>query len=603
MAPIFASPDIAALVAAFPPPQPTKDHPSLVRSSSGTNLLDSRKVLANFRLLLENGTRRMRRADLLSELGIQDLDWVLKCYDGAVCWSGDLGKVVPEAEVRGLVERVRRRVDGEFVGVERLVGELDVAGQSFDRILAGMDGLRRFGVGEGREVVGSLAHVERTKEDILSSVRDSAGDRVDLSSARPQIPSPILLELSQEVLEQRGDSGSAVDENGRVVYIPSNYQSLQESKRKELYESQIAALCNDLATDGFCEMGGGPADLASSPSKEADTAHAMAQDVQAAFASKHGETELTTFGQHAQKTPSRSLILVKQSVLDETMTELQQIITSDTKKAQEAANLTVSRERLDTWLCDETSHLSLTQRLLRSGEHRRSLEDTLQVVASTANDAERQTFVSKLRGSLLCPLELYRHGLETIADVTLRLKLDQYICEHFRQDVVPNLSKSLNDAAAVQDKARSKDVEKLNAACSQANTMDDIHSACVKFCRKQKIALPDSDQLVKARFEILDEKLKSMQNMSRGSDVLQNLIWVVLAQASGGLFMSAGKDTSRMIKQYQTVGDAENGRKLEEWRDLLKAGKQSDSDVLEMKAMATQTVEGMYGGQRKETDR
>ena len=80
MAPIFASPDIASIVAAFPPPEPTKGQASLVRSTSGEKLYNSQKVLARFESLLEASKDRIPISNLASILGIRDSDWLLAPY-------------------------------------------------------------------------------------------------------------------------------------------------------------------------------------------------------------------------------------------------------------------------------------------------------------------------------------------------------------------------------------------------------------------------------------------------------------------------------------------------------------------------------------------
>lgn len=54
--------------------------------------------------------------------------------------------------------------------------------------------------------------------------------------------------------------------------------------------------------------------------------------------------------------------------------------------------------------------------------------------------------------------------------------------------------------------------------------------------------------------------------------------------------MSSGKDTSRMIKQYQALGDIAVGLKLVSWRDSLKIGAESTKDLQEMRNMAAHAV-------------
>jgi len=83
-----------------------------------------------------------------------------------------------------------------------------------------------------------------------------------------------------------------------------------------------------------------------------------------------------------------------------------------------------------------------------------------------------------------------------------------------------------------------------------------------------------------------------MRKLPRASDILQNLVWVLLACATNGLYMSAGKDTTRMIRQYQAISDdVETAMKLSTWRDALKADKGDAEMVREMRSMAEEAVD------------
>jgi hypothetical protein len=61
------------------------------------------------------------------------------------------------------------------------------------------------------------------------------------------------------------------------------------------------------------------------------------------------------------------------------------------------------------------------------------------------------------------------------------------------------------------------------------------------------------------------------------------------------LFVSSGKDTTRMIKFYQNLpgNNADDGKKLETWKDKLKAGQAGDEDIREMRETAGAAVEEM----------
>jgi len=59
--------------------------------------------------------------------------------------------------------------------------------------------------------------------------------------------------------------------------------------------------------------------------------------------------------------------------------------------------------------------------------------------------------------------------------------------------------------------------------------------------------------------------------------------------------MSSGKDTSRMIKMVRE-NDVEAARKLEEWKDVVKQGKDTEDTKREMREVAAEAVEEWKAG-------
>ena len=115
MAPIFAAPDIASIVAAFPPPEPTKGQASLVRSTSGEKLYNSQNVLARFESLLEASKDRISISNLASILGIRDADWLLAPYHGPLSYSQDGRMLIPNIELRRILDSLVEATDQGFV--------------------------------------------------------------------------------------------------------------------------------------------------------------------------------------------------------------------------------------------------------------------------------------------------------------------------------------------------------------------------------------------------------------------------------------------------------------------------------------------------------
>lgn len=192
-----------------------------------------------------------------------------------------------------------------------------------------------------------------------------------------------------------------------------------------------------------------------------------------------------------------------------------------------------------------------------------------------------------------------------MTDDSLKSRLDTYATEVLKTDVIPAAIQNLRASNLLQrDKSRTKDIEKFSLAISSAQSVADISSSSAKFCRKQKIDAPTAAQLREAKLQTVRTKLESMnrkRQAMRGSDILQNTIWILLCAAvhkqsrQDVLFVSSGKDTTRMIKFYQGLvgSDGDYAKQLEVWKDKLKAGQAGDEEINEMRDAAGAAVESM----------
>ena len=202
----------------------------------------------------------------------------------------------------------------------------------------------------------------------------------------------------------------------------------------------------------------------------------------------------------------------------------------------------------------------------------------------------------------MAPLQLYAAAI--IGDATLRNNQDTYISTYFRQHIIPGFIETVQQQSWTQsptDNSRLRDISQLKEFCmassdsgNQVKTFKDVQAAVAKFARKQRITSPSAEQISRVREETLRQKGKAIKKMDRGSDVLQNVLWIAFAKAlNDGLFMSSGRDTGRMIEQYRLVGDFEVWQKLSAWRNKLKQGNIKPDDVQEMKDLAVKVLREM----------
>ena len=566
---LFASPDIAALVIAFPPPSPTKDQLSLVRSISGNNLYNSQTILTRFRSLLGTEPSRIKHSDLPSRLGIKKTDWLFDCYEGSIHFSRDKQSIIPEIEYGQILRNIQDRSRTKFLELSSIAGEADILPQS---LYGPNSPLRSMGIGllPNFNSVFLINHdlAKDTKQEMAQTIAAAASEKVDLTQLVPDVPKPVLRELAHDTCA----GGELEDDDDRIVFVPTRYESALEEKRRATYESRLQDLMQTLHTHGSCQV----------------TDEVEASDVCSRYRETHTEHETAAILSAGLKLRVVVLQPILSQILDQLKSDVVALASSSGRSAEHSINANIKAS-----LIAASPKPELASLLLQS-KHLKAVEDALGFEVARQDNLDGQRFQDMFQLRVMAPAHLYAMGV--VADATLKQRLDEYLSDYFRNDVIPRFVNTAREQGLLQnDKTRAREIERLQQVCSQAKTLSDIKTAVSKFSKKQKIDGPSIDQIKQMKQQTLQQKVKAMQKMSRGSDVLQNLTWILLAQRSEGLFMSSGKDTSRMVKQYQTVDDDETSRRLQEWRDALKAGKESDEDLQNMKEIARSVVNEMYG--------
>ena len=593
MAPIFASPDIAALVAAFPPPSPIKNHPSLVRSYSGNNLLNSQKVLARFRVLLETSSTRIKRADLPRRLGIDKHDWLFKCYDGPLRLSKDTGSIIPLPEYDSIFDKLRSEARDNFVELSWFATREDVALESLDNSNAEQHtpALQRISTGPNDDnvVLGTQDLVDRTKRRIMLATSGATVDRVNLSNLLPDISKAMLGILALEATDHFADGNGHIEDDGiAIAFLPSSYSALRESERKEARESYVQRLVQQLDVNGYCII---DHKTTKTLDLEPEAAEQLQLEVLFRYEALGKGGDLTTINTRIAQAPA--IVVVVKQKLGEAVQELQDAVDKFFATSSESDDCSNTFDRaFQEALIEDSAQAELASIILNSTE-RKAVESHFDLAVTKAEAAERDRFNEMIEETVVGPLHLYGAGLATIGDATLKQHQEEYLGEHFRRELVPRFVDSARQQRLIRKKTRARNTEKLAQSCTQTKTFSDIQSVLTKFARKQKLNAPSPSRLADLKRAILEQRVEEMRKMTRGSDLLQNLIWILLAQNSDGLFVSSGKDTSRMVKLYKSIGEEGLASKLEGWRDLLKVGKDSGEDLEEMRELAMQNVEGM----------
>ncbi|KAI7539022.1 hypothetical protein KC331_g9999 [Hortaea werneckii] len=583
MAPIFASPDIASLVETFVPSSPTTLEPKIVRARSDDYVKDSRSVANGFRHLLENSPSRVRLSDLPSGLGIVDIDWLLNSNTFDLFWDRDSQALLPRPVTHEIQQNIAELLEQQVCRSTKLQDQFDILSESLSRLLE--SGTKELGKVQSFEddESGELYYYSsklatQTEGRILSCLKGTRDEQVDLKSQFPDVPLALLHQWAERAvaaLEQ--GNGDLELSTGRLIFIPSAYTtSLQERQQKE-QSQKIQGYVERLLSDGVARI------------EISEATENIKQEVEADAAQRAGKPISTQ--------PSRSTddtILFLSSRLDSSRGQLRSRVPSVATDVWHGRDGSASLDSVVSHVLQalqDTSSDILEKELLETpcqGEIANAASEFL----GELQKREAEDFAQHLKQRLIAPIVLYVNGVTTVTDPTLKQHLEEFLGDHFRREAIPSVTQQAKEAHLLVEKGRKRESEKMQQACAESKTLSDIQTAVNKFARKQKIEAPDAEMLRTIKQQTLQQKAKSMRGMKRGSDLLQNLIWVLLCHHSDGLFMSSGKDTTRMIKQYQAVGDEAVGKKLEAWRDALKAGSESKTDLRDMRELAIQVIDG-----------
>jgi hypothetical protein len=590
MAPIFASPDIAAIIAAFPPPEPTKGQASLVRSASGEKLYNSQKVLARFETLLETSKDRIPINSLASLLEIRDADWLLAPYHGPLTYSQDGRTLIPNIELRRILDALVEATDQGFIDTSNWSAKHNIHKDSLQSALDreaetyGTQEIQCHSPRPGKRYMFRQSNLGTTKAAVEEAIRDARPEKCDLSSRLSDVPVDLLDWTARSVARSHDLDGDVDFINGKVIFTPSEYHSANQQKLEEARKKKIDQAIEDAETEGFTYL--------SDSNDQSIKSGVAARINRAGIAGRLRVLDLD----------DESLVVATHSSFNEALKDLTDAAVKQTTLLW---NKHTDEPPSDTQIL---SNLAATRPLathILNSNHRITITSAVHTTFSTLSATDRFDFVETAQLRIISPITLHSASLEAVSDEALRTRLDTYATEILKTDVLPAAIEHLRTSNLLQrDKSRTKDMEKFSLAISSAQSLADIASSSVKLCRKQKIDIPTPAQLREAKLEALRTKVDNMNRKRpamRGTDVLQNTLWILLCSAtqkqSGQdvLFVSSGKDTTRMIKFYQGLAgcDEDYAKKLEVWKDKLKVGQAGDEEIKEMSKAASTALQRM----------
>ncbi|KAF2724147.1 hypothetical protein K431DRAFT_344264 [Polychaeton citri CBS 116435] len=600
MASIFASSDIALLTAAFPPPSVTFDRPGLTRGQSGDRFFHSLVVLQGLQDHIRNSDERITLPDLCRQLQIDSKGISVEDLPD-VWYSNDHRSVLPDAERRLLTNELVERVGKALVNITSYCATRRVAPSTFDSIIQKKVEQKEWRVlkddeREKRTFVCSKAYITSIQSKIRQALDEASekAERCNLSEAvfsEPLHPSNvdvlgltngILAACTEEALSaSTTPQGSVVREQSDVVFVPDTFEAAQSQRLRDLQKTRAREVADVIRGDQYIIL---------SPVEAAN--QMFLEEV---------VTQTSDLVIEQIRSPDHFTFITdgcSRQIVSEAQDGASKIATSIWRDRPDVQNIPAFTTNVKDKVSANSSKPDLLRILLSNPKYAILVEASFEKAISALEISDRSKFHNLIRTNLIIPTQLYINSLSILTDETLKSKLDAFASAHLGGELLPTaLTQATHDRLLV-DRSYKKELEKLQSILPR-QSLADTHASISKCARKLKTDAPSPEATASSKMEILRRKTKAMKKMAKGSDVLQNLIWILLSQQAkrehgvDALFVSSGKDTSRMIKLFQggqSDGDADAGARLQKWRDDLKAGGDGEHVRWEMAEFAARTL-------------
>ncbi|KAL1301613.1 hypothetical protein AAFC00_005842 [Neodothiora populina] len=660
--PMFTPSDIAALISQLQPlkspaaatcssPSPSdvqepKAH--LIRSRSGNNLLHSELSRARFSNLLLRSDASISLSTLALELGVDkasDLSWLLE--GAGICFTRDRERILSVQQQNEVRESLRLDLEEGRQGGVRLaewagLGRWDISPRTAELLAGSIEGCE---ITDLHGFIWAASRLQRLRETIAQELGETSDAIVDVSAFKGDmaLSNSWLVGVCQSLVEEDGNGIEGVVETkgGKVFFTPQSALSALREKEEMAVKQAMAEKVRALEEEGCCEV--------------ESTSGASLDAIEAAWRERRPEALLLRLGD----SEASATLLAREDVL---ASRIEELVQSASKVATSIwAPRTPGQEpsyEPDTFISTLTDLNEATTRTKTSTSFTRVILSQPQS-SSTIRTAFENTLAALqtntatalshlLRNKLIGPLNLYTAGVSSLVNSNnpdLATRVSEHILETtFRRLTLPEIISeielhklfpttrtnvreldrffenslgSTGNSNKAETSTNGSNSSNSSAKAPTIKSLPDLQSASARLARKLRVeASLSADELKDIKHAWIQDRLDGMKKMKRGSDVLQNLVWILLSTRREGVFASAGKDTSRMIKVVQAdfassassadhngEGDGDGasskdkddralGKRLGELRDLVKEGRDGDRERKEMREMAKVAAEG-----------
>jgi len=539
-------------------------------------------------------------------LNVRDVEPLLDADE--LLYTKDRQNLVPDLFLHGVLEDLEAQCKANFVAFAEFASSNDIRTDDLQHVtLRKREDLAFLDTSSTRQLwISSKSHMQAVETRLRKTLQEAqdAAAVTHLDPSNFQAPRPVIAHLANAVLskEQSSTGGNiSLEENG-LRFTPRSALEQEASQAHEQHQNLVRRIISDIQRDGHCIHTRGSVSSSALVGDVKD--HWWQENIPLENLDDQSTICFIT-AEHLQS--ARDLLLTMAIEVAERSYHERDLSTDVVFGPEVLQSLTTSftSPQLSSILIAKDSQLLP---IISS-----SFAERLSHLQSRVNT----TYQTTVRAQLLAPTQLYAAGCGLVSDTSLRSKLTSYTHEYLQSDLLPAAIASILNPSTIPSKATHAEVLKLQTSLAEASTMDDIESALRRLARRTKVATNfDDHELQCIKRDILSTKIAGMRSMKRASDVLQNLLWTLLATApfpapapepglepdqkrKEALWVSSGKDTTRMIKYYRQVAEAGQGERiwaawgeeLSDFRDKVKEGETSEGIKGDMAALAERALQ------------
>lgn len=630
---IFSDTDIRELIKFCPPPDS-----ALRASASRHRLLRTDAVRTRLDHIIKEDIQPIAIEALPKRLSIHE--------DGIRAADVDISGLVTNLDKTLLLPRtlqhnigreVADRINDSFVSLRLEASRRDI---DADQLLA----LIRAHAGPGSEITVTLVNgsqyvsrvtlIEATHlqlvETLWRSVRDAC--IAELQVEFPALPIDILRHLALEIVEADGIDGTIDSDTSRVSFTPSSAAKTQHLDREKQLQHRVDATLAQIRDRGWAEI---------VDSSEASRDDIIGGILTHADMQGSGPVAVTSRSSDSTMIVTPALLLTRQEALC-------RLAVGQAKTAW--TNRQTDKDLGSDFdvVAEDPDYTAVDNHILLSTDHHAQILDEWTTTISALRSQAEVDLASLISHELLPPITLYTNGAKLLdtKDDSLRQRNKDHVTTHLKTEILTPLMTRIRTEKIFPSRAAKQEFEKFNTAVADAKEPEGILTAVKRFQRKTKPSFtasransnsnispepvkraksPESESetsspgpesrrserdepgLAAIKTRIMAEKLAAMGRMRRASDLLQHATWILLACLpvhAECLFVSAGKDASRMIKVYaalvKDLGDGHEreqdwARRLELLRVKVKKADDEAGAKTELHALASEALETRQG--------